>query len=154
MTSDDRTPPGLARRAKPVSRTGKGRSPAPLLIIGAFVLAAVYLASPRVQIAVESFLRPEAARARQGCLDAAQSQPNTPGFTRFLRYGKAHATPQGFYVDDVVIGEMSEGFETELEFTCYIDRKGTIVGTARRAWSRPPPEDPRDDTFPVPGKAH
>jgi|GEM_PF-3931286 len=154
MTSEDRTPPGLARRAKPVGRSGGARSVIPLFVIGAFVLVAVYLAMPRAQIAVESFLRPEAARATQACRDTAQSQSNSPGFTRFLRYGDSHTVPQGFYVDNVVIGEMSDGAEIELEITCYVDHVGTVVGSARRSWSRPPPEDPRDDTFPVPGKAH
>ncbi len=69
----------------------------------------------------------------QACRQAVIGSLARPEFARILEGGNIHATQRGYYVDDIVLGEMGErGSEVRSRYTCYIDAKGNVVNTQRQ----------------------
>lgn len=105
----------------------------PVVFVLAFGTIVLYNTVPAVRLTIEGIVAPESTRAKASCREHALSQSATPGFARIVEYGTANRLPDGFYVEDVVIGEMSDqGTEVEVEVTCYVQPDGQIIKSARR----------------------
>lgn len=143
--------PESSRRTKG-KRKSRIQTLIPLLFLLAFVTIVLYNTVPAVRFQMELILTPESAQAKASCREHALAQSETPGFARIVEYGTVNRLPDGFYVEGLVIGEMSQtGIEAEIEVTCYVDRDGRIVKSARRPYTRRQ-ADPDEDDYPLPGQ--
>ncbi len=101
-----------------------------------FVFATLILKDqvPAVGDKIDAFFNPEGSAAVRVCRKAALSQSATPDFARLIKPGKANATNKGFFVDQLVIGEMDEqGGERRVDIACHIDQNGELVKLNRTA---------------------
>ncbi len=130
-TQPQRSPPELGRPLRPrrvLSRV------IPLLMLVLIAGLVAYQEVPQVRDFVLGQTRPEALRALILCREAALSQSASPGFARLLDHGSAHATPDGHYIDDLVVGEMQTGRgEVRVAVTCHVSASGELVQIHRRA---------------------
>lgn len=100
-------------------------------VFGFILLDAV----PSIGNWVEGFTAPDRARARQTCATAALAAAGEPAFARLIRDGEAHPTQDGFYVEQVVVGEKGDdGGEVRYAFSCYVDAQGQVVGTDKQPY--------------------
>lgn len=105
----------------------------PILIV---LLAAGFIAKeqiPAVGSWITRIFQPEAWQALQACRQAAIGSLARPEFARILEGGNISSTQRGYYVDNIVLGEMGErGSEIRSRFTCYVDADGHVVNTQRQ----------------------
>ena len=80
-------------------------------------------------------INPQGFAAVQTCRKAALSQSTTPDFARLIKSGKANATKKGFFVNQLLIGEMNEqGGEQRMNIGCHIDQNGALIKLNRLAY--------------------
>jgi len=104
----------------------------PILIFGTIGLIVLYNAVPAFRMRVEQLIDPDAAAAREACLEAALAATSAPGFARVLDSGEVDETPKGHIVRSVVTGEMGPvGGEIEFSVDCHVDTAGRIVKSHR-----------------------
>ena len=131
-------------------RRRRGSRLIPLLIFAGFGLFVLKEQVPAVNDAFQSLLRPAAFRAIEACREAALAGSPNPDFARLLRRGRASETRGGFFVDDVVVGELERGKgEVRREVECHVDRDGKGVEVTRRDAGAPPAPRPQ---FTGPGR--
>ena len=81
--------------------------------------------------------RPEIWEARHVCEQAALDKSAHPQFARIVETGEVNRTQNGYYVNDLIVGEMAEkGDETKRYFSCYIDMDGQLIKSHRRPYRR------------------
>jgi len=90
---------------------------------------------PAIGDKIDSMINPQGFAAVQTCRKAALSQSTTPDFARLIKSGKANATKKGFFVNQLVIGEMNEqGGEQRMNIGCHIDQNGALIKLNRLAY--------------------
>lgn len=73
--------------------------------------------------------------AGESCRSAALKLVPQPDYARIVAPGRVHETERGFYVENIVVGQMgASGTEERLSVNCYTDTQGNVVnvGTAVR----------------------
>lgn len=100
----------LARRE---AREGRKRlnKLVPRLILVVFVFLILQQQFPQLHGPTEKMLAPEKSGARETCQKSALAAANNLDFARLLDPGTVHETQNGFYVENIVIGEMGESGE-------------------------------------------
>jgi NaMN:DMB phosphoribosyltransferase len=89
---------------------------------------------PAVDTYIDRLLKPQAWQATEACRQAVLAAVERPEFARMLEHGEANATQKGYYVDDIVVGEMgASGTEVRVRFSCYVDGEGKVVNTQRQS---------------------
>ncbi|HGG58996.1 MAG TPA: hypothetical protein ENK26_03645 [Gammaproteobacteria bacterium] len=116
-------------------RNGGWRKLLPLLIFAAFALFIAREQFPAVNDGIESLLHPLAFQAVKACRERALSGAENPQFARLIRYGEANPTQAGWFVDDIVVGEMRPGEgEQRVLATCHVDDSGKVVNVFRQPY--------------------
>ncbi len=119
--------PGFSRR-----RRSRGGRLVPLLIFAGFGLFILKEQVPAVNDAYLGLVKPGALRALKACREAALTGSATPDFVRILEYGRAHPTLNGYFVDQLVIGELEKGRgEVRRAIECHVDVSGNVVDVSR-----------------------
>ncbi len=102
----------------------------PFVLFAVIALIVLRDRVPFVADWMEKTLQPNEWRARQACLQAALDSAGVPDFARVVARGNIDHTRNGFYVSEVVVGEMGEtGEEVRFRFSCYLDAAGGVVKT-------------------------
>lgn len=102
------------------------------MIFAAIVLFIASREIPAVRDAVQRLTAPERWQAGDACRRAALRLAHNPDFARVVEPGVVHATQNGFFVDQIVVGEMaSTGGEARFTVTCYADPGGQVVRADR-----------------------
>ena len=129
-----RTPIVVLEPKPSPSRAGKWGMWVPALVAVGFLVFLFRSEFPVIEQWLDTLLRPNSTAVRYACHKAALAAAGDPAFARVLRPGRAHATQAGFYVKEIVVGEMGDtGMEQAFRFSCYIDVTGTVVKTHRYA---------------------
>jgi hypothetical protein len=111
----------------------------PILIL--FVFAALILRDqiPGIDDKIAAFINPQGFAAIQTCRKAALNQSTTPDFARLIKRGKANPTNNGFFVDQLVLGEMhDQGGERLMEVGCHVDQNGELIKLNRAPYTANP----------------
>ena len=125
-TQREREAPGHRRRRRP----HKFIAIAIMVIVAGFILKDRV---PAVGTYVDRLLQPDAWQATESCRQAVLAAVERPEFARILERGEANVTQKGYYVDNIVIGEMDHGgAEARVRFSCYVDGKGKVVNAQRQ----------------------
>jgi hypothetical protein len=112
----------------------RGSKLVPLLIFAVFAVFVLKDQFPTIDDKIQSLLHPQAFKAIQACRQAALTGSNNPDFTRLLEFGRANKTQNGFFIDQLVIGELESGKgEIRKAVQCYVDSAGVIVDIQRQA---------------------
>ena len=126
--------PTLREREIPSRRNR--RRPRKFIAIAVMVVVAGFILKDRIPVVdayIDRLLQPEAWQATESCRQAVLAAVERPEFTRVLKNGKANTTQKGYYVDNIVIGEMGpSGTETRVRFSCYVDGEGKVVNAQRQ----------------------
>lgn len=124
--------------ARPRKRSSRSRTLnrlIPLLILLIFGTLILKDKVPAVSDKIDSVINPQGFAAVQTCRKAALSQSSTPDFARLIKSGRANATKKGFFVDQLVIGEMDDqGGERLMDVGCHIDQSGELIKLSRLAY--------------------
>lgn len=126
--------PTLRDRQKPERRNRRRRHQF-IAIAVMVVVAALILKDqvPFVDAYIGRLLQPKSWQATESCRQAALAAITRPAFARILERGEANVTQKGYYIDNVVIGEMSDsGAEARTRFSCYVDSEGNVVNAQRQ----------------------
>jgi hypothetical protein len=103
------------------------------LVVAVIVMLALRDQVPAVRDATDRLFSPAEFAARQSCQQAALAAASTPAFARLVAPGRTHHTQGGWYVDDVVIGQMGEGGqEQRFRYSCYLDADARVVKSGRQ----------------------
>ena len=137
-----RQPPAPRREEK------KRRRPELLLVflfMGLMAFLVLKEEVPQVERWFQRLMDEERWHAGENCRRAAIEAASKPDFARIVENGTVHPTEKGYFIDDIVIGEMGEsGAEVTFRFSCYTRVDGSIVKTHKDSGVpplRPPPED-------------
>ena len=126
--------PTLRERETPSRRSR--RRPQKFIAIAIMVVAAGFILKDQIPVVdayIDRLLQPEAWRATESCRQAVLAAVERPEFARMLERGEANTTQKGYYVDNIVIGEMgASGTETKVRFSCYVDGQGKVVNAQRQ----------------------
>ncbi len=127
--------PTQREREKPSRRNRHRRHQ--FIAIAIMVVAAGFVLKDQVPVVdayIDRLLQPEAWQATESCRQVVLAAVERPEFARILKNGKANTTQKGYYVDDIVIGEMgASGTEVRVRFSCYVDGEGKVVNTQRQS---------------------
>ena len=149
MKTSDRNPLGTntqkedkntlnAPYARPRRRSSRSRvlnRLIPFLMVLVFGTLILKDQVPAIGDKIDSMINPQGFAAVQTCRKAALSQSTTPDFARLIKSGKANATKKGFFVNQLVIGEMNEqGGEQRINIGCHIDQNGELIKLNRLAY--------------------
>ncbi len=111
-----------------------------MLIFAAFALFIAREQFPAVDDWFESLLHPAAFEAVKQCRARALSGAENPEFARLIGPGEAKPTQAGWFVDDVVIGEMRPGRdELRVLVTCHVNAAGEVVNVFRKPYAASSP---------------
>ncbi|MGF1643692.1 MAG: hypothetical protein ACFCUJ_08590 [Thiotrichales bacterium] len=125
----------------------------PLLMLLGVAALVLYREVPQVRDTVLAYLEPQAVHALEICRTAALRQSTSPGFARLIDHGQTHATPGGYYVDRVVVGDMLEGRgEVRFAVTCHVDSAGNLAQIHREAHTSSAPSEASEPRSGAPGK--
>lgn len=111
-----------------------------VLVVGSMI---AYREVPWIQRQVQRVLHPAEARAVEACEVAALKLAKAPEFARIVKPGRVNATQGGFYIEGMVLGQMSQqGGEERSLVDCHADRAGNVVniGMPPRRGTAPLPE--------------
>ncbi|MEE9342049.1 MAG: hypothetical protein V3V12_00270 [Gammaproteobacteria bacterium] len=96
-----------------------------LLFIGAMIAKQEI---PAVNDWWERAVNPDIWVAKQTCQKAAVERSQRKEYMRLINSGKVRKTNEGFYIDQLIYGEMSEaGSEVTIGYSCYLDKKGNLT---------------------------
>lgn len=119
------------QRTAPYRRKATSRLPRRLIPLLFFAVVAGLIAHNEIPAFAqwwERLIEPQEWHARQQCQQAALDAAANPAFARVIRPGKVHSTSEGWYVDNLVLGEMAgDGAERAVEYSCYLDSAGKLV---------------------------
>jgi hypothetical protein len=107
----------------------------PLAIFLLFAGVIVVREVPMVGQWLERVTAPGKWAAGESCRSAALKLVPQPDYARIVAPGRVHETERGFYVENIVVGQMgASGTEERLSVNCYTDTQGNVVnvGTAVR----------------------
>ncbi len=111
-------------------RRRRARRLLPVVIFAIVAFIALRDRFPMVADWIERAIHPEQWRAHQSCLAAALDSSGVADFSRIVSRGDIDKTRNGFYVSEVVVGEMGNaGKEERFRFSCYVDAAGGVVKT-------------------------
>ena len=117
--------PGRFRQDR--RKRGPGRL-IPLLIV---VLVGVVIARQEIPVVAEWWEKTFDAQSwtiKQACQQAALQAAANRQFLRVIASGKVHKTSDGFYVDELMLGEMgADGSEQRVGYSCYLDNAYQLV---------------------------
>ncbi len=136
--AEERAVHAVSRRSR--RRLGKAVPIAVFLVATGFILKEQI---PAVDSWITRIFQPEAWQAIEACRQAAITAVERPDFARILEGGEAKATQKGYYVDNIVLGEMgARGSEVRSSFSCYVNTNGGVANTHRQpqrnfAWPLP-----------------
>lgn len=100
-------------------------------IVGAMILRQQV---PAIDNFVEKIVSPEQWRAKSQCRHIALAEAQQKDFARIIKQGKIFTTKGGFYIKDIVIGQMGEdGRERQFDFSCYVDSTGSVIRSHKQA---------------------
>lgn len=121
--------PGLHSRGKRRERRGKRlKRLIPVAMFAFIVLMIAKQEIPAVDRWWQQTFAPRDWAARQTCQEAALAASGSPDYLRIIQPGSLHQTENGRYLDNMLIGEMSEsGTEIRVEYSCYLDTNGRLV---------------------------
>jgi hypothetical protein len=91
---------------------------------------------------LERVIAPGKWAAGESCRSAALKLVQQPDYARIVVPGQVHETERGFYVENIVVGQMgASGTEERVSVNCYADSRGNVVnvGTAVRGETPPAP---------------
>jgi hypothetical protein len=83
---------------------------------------------------------PQRWQAGESCRTAALKLATQPDYARIVAPGTVHATQRGFYVENIVVGQMgANGSEQRLSVNCYADSNGNMVSVGANVGRESPP---------------
>lgn len=72
-------------------------------------------------------------RAGDSCRQEAIRSATRSDFARIIDNGIVHPTEKGYFVEEIVVGEMGDsGAELKFQFSCYTQTDGSIVKTHKQ----------------------
>lgn len=78
--------------------------------------------------------------ATDQCRKQALQASSKPEFARVVEPGITDTTQSGYFVHDILIGEMGQsGEEQNFQFSCYVSDQGVVVKTSKQNVSIRPP---------------
>jgi len=100
----------------------------PLLAFAFIALLIAREEIPAVRDGLERVFSPAEWQAKQTCRTAAFARAERGEFARMLEPGTVNKTNDGFYIEQLLIGEMGQaGNEVAVEYSCYLDSAGQLV---------------------------
>ena len=76
---------------------------------------------------------PDSWSAQNTCRQAVIDNSGRGKYLRVLEPGEVHDTSDGPYVEGLVVMELgANGFEQRVEYTCYLDKQGSIFKLNRK----------------------
>jgi hypothetical protein len=134
MEGDPMDPHGQPRG--PRRDRPKRRRPELFIFLVIFTLVAFFILKqevPEVDSRFQRLVNREKWQAGENCRGAAVQAARHLDFARIIENGTVHLTEKGYFVDEVVVGEMNDsGAESRFEFSCYVDRMGAVIKTHRK----------------------
>jgi hypothetical protein len=105
----------------------------PFVIMGGIALFVVSNEIPGFRHAIEYYVAHDRWQAGESCASKALQLGSSPGFVRIIEQGDVHRTEKGFFIENIIVGEMAEqGGEQRFAVDCYADSGGNIVRADRR----------------------
>lgn len=113
---------------------------APLAILLLFVGIIVVREVPVAGQWLQRVIAPAEWAAGEACRSAALKLVAQPDYARIVAPGRIHATERGFYVENIVVGQMgARGTEERVSVNCYADAQGNVVSVGAAAGLKPAP---------------
>jgi hypothetical protein len=107
-----------------------------LLFIGVVVIREVPVAGQWL----ERVTAPGRWQAGESCRSAALKLVPQPDYARIVAPGQVHTTERGFYVENIVVGQMgASGTEERVSVNCYADNQGNVVNVGTTVRREPSP---------------
>lgn len=104
----------------------------PALLFGAVIVVIAAQEMPAAGALLQRWFRPAEWQANEACATAALALATRPESARVIARGAVHATQGGFFVEDIVIGEMADaGGERRFSVACYTDGAGKVARADR-----------------------
>ncbi|MCP9438278.1 MAG: hypothetical protein NHB36_00150 [Nitrospira sp.] len=134
------------RQRAPTAREGDHRRQrlrrvVPLVIVLLFVGIIVVREVPVAGQWLQRVIAPAEWAAAEACRSAALKLVAQPDYARIVAPGRIHATARGFYVENIVVGQMgARGTEERLSVNCYADAEGNVVSVGAAAGLEPTPK--------------
>jgi hypothetical protein len=105
----------------------------PFIMIGIFVAFILSQEVPGFRHAIDYYIANDKWQASETCSQKALQMSKTPDFMRIIEYGDVHKTENGFFIENIIVGEMAEqGGEQRFSVDCYTDAAGNLVRADRR----------------------
>lgn len=121
-------------------RRQRWRRLAPLAILLVFVGIIVVREVPLAGQWLQRVIAPAEWAAAEACRSAALKLVAQPDYARIVAPGRIHATERGFYVENIVVGQMgARGTEERVSVNCYADAQGNVVSVGAAAGLTPAP---------------
>jgi len=128
----NRRQPYTNTERNPEQRKSGFRKLIPFIIIGGMVLFIASKEIPGFRSAIEYYTNPERWQAGESCRNKAISLASSTDFVRLVDWGEIHETSNGYFIENIVVGEMAEqGGEQRFNVDCYADSKGKLVRADR-----------------------
>ena len=113
----------------------------PFFIVAGFILIIISQEIPGFRHAIEYYTAHESWQASETCNKKALQLGVSPDFMRIIEYGDVHKTEKGFFIENIIVGEMAEqGGEQRFIADCYTDPAGNLVRADRRKKETQPGE--------------
>ncbi|MGV6816259.1 MAG: hypothetical protein ACWA44_03195 [Thiotrichales bacterium] len=104
----------------------------PIAMIGFIAIIILREEVPAFNDFLQSNSDPKGFAAIKACREAALENTTAERYKRLIRYGKSHPTADGYFVDNIVLGELdANGGESRIAVTCHIDSAGVVVDLNR-----------------------
>ena len=88
---------------------------------------------PGFRSAIEYYTDQERWQAGESCRNKAIGLASSADFVRLIDWGEVHETTKGYFIENIVVGEMAEqGGEQKFSVDCYTDSKGKLVRADRK----------------------
>lgn len=128
----DHDPYMNTERAQAKRRSGFKKA-LPFVIIGGIALFIASNEIPGFRHAIEYYVAHDRWQAGESCVSKALQLGSSPDFVRIIEPGEVHRTEKGFFIENIIVGEMAErGGERQFTVDCYTDSGGNIVRADRR----------------------
>jgi hypothetical protein len=105
----------------------------PFVIMGGIALFIASNEIPGFRHAIDYYVAHDRWQAGESCVSKALQLGSSPGFVRIIEQGDVHRTEKGFFIENIIVGEMAEqGGEQRFAVDCYADSSGNVVRADRR----------------------
>jgi hypothetical protein len=128
-------------------RDVKKRGRPELIVVFLVMLSVAFLILkeevPQVEDWYQRLINEEKWSAGVNCRRAAIEAAKQSDFARIVDNGTVNSTENGYFIDGIVVGEMSDsGAEDHFGYSCYTKADGDIVKSGKASLTLPPHRTP------------